>query len=79
METETIASRNIVDQLFRTRFATDICGKPIPAQTEQPEPPIVLEGKVEQLPLSDVMRESTRAEPKPENVKENFVLGWDCV
>ncbi|KAL5535268.1 hypothetical protein ACEPAF_3362 [Sanghuangporus sanghuang] len=79
METETIASRNIVDQLFRTRFGSDICGTLVPAQAEQPEPAVVLEGEVEQLVLSDVLKESSKAEGKFEKVKDNFVLGWDCV
>lgn len=78
METETISSRNIVDQLFKARFGTDICGKAVPAQAEQPEPIVVLEGEVEQLVLSEVVEESAKAEPKPVKVKENFVLGWDC-
>ena len=67
------------DQLFKARFGADICGKPIPAQTEQPEPPVVLEGEVEQLVLSDVAKESAKAEPKPKEVPDNFVLGWDCL
>ena len=78
METETLSSRNIVDQLFRSRFGTDICGKPVPARAEQPEPIQVLEGEVEQLVLSDVVKESAKAEPKPIKVKDDFVLGWDC-
>ncbi|EJD04227.1 uncharacterized protein FOMMEDRAFT_146234 [Fomitiporia mediterranea MF3/22] len=78
METETISSRNVVDQLFRSRFGVDICGKAIPVRAEQPEPIAVLEGEVEQLVLSDVVEESAKAAPKPEKVKEDFVLGWDC-
>ena len=82
METETISSRNIVDQLFQKRFGSDICGKAIPAVAEQPEPIVVLEGEAQQLVMAESVVEEIKAEtepPKPVNVKEDFVYGWDCV
>ena len=81
METETISSRNIVDQLFQKRFGSDICGKAIPAVSEQPEPVIVLEGEAQQLVMAESVVEEIKAEtepPKPAKVKDDFVYGWDC-
>lgn len=81
METETISSRNIVDQIFRNRFSSDICGRDLLNVQEKSDPVIILEDDVKQFVLTnDTEVLSETAEPIPEEPvnTDDFVLGWDC-
>ncbi|PAV22226.1 FAD NAD(P)-binding domain-containing [Pyrrhoderma noxium] len=81
METETISSRNIVDQIFRKRFNSDICGRDLLNAQEKSDPVIILEDDVKQFVLTnDTEVLSETAEPIPEEPvnTDDFVLGWDC-
>ena len=81
METETISSRNIVDQIFRKRFSSDICGRDLLNVQEKSDPVIILEDDVKQFVLTnDTEVLSETAEPIPEEPvnTDDFVLGWDC-
>ena len=82
METETIASRNVVDQMFRKRFNSDICGKRVLASEEEKHDTVIPEDGAMQVVLSnDTIASPETAETSPETPTydlDNFVLGWDC-
>jgi len=64
METETIASRNVVDLLFQDRFGTGICGKQS----------LSVKSEEDQAVFSDEFKR----QGKVNSPADNFVLGWDC-
>ena len=84
METETIAPRNVVDQIFRARFGVDLCGKHSAASVDAKESPesqseTQVEGEAQQgqqvltaEPVK-ITQESSNAE-----YDEGYVYGWDC-
>ena len=65
METETVASRNIVDLLFRDRFGTGICGGQKSAAASNDT-------------ISENPNQAVFEKPISSTEKEGFVLGWDC-
>ncbi|KAI5123737.1 hypothetical protein M0805_000330 [Coniferiporia weirii] len=80
METETISSRNIIDLLFRERFGTGICGaSATPKQTEQLEPPVEDGGDRGQSVMDDDPIKNENPQLQSTEVREDFVLGWDCL
>lgn len=64
METETVASRNVVDLLFQDRFGTGLCG----GQKSPADPDTVSEN-----PQQAVFEKPIRSADD-----DNFVLGFDC-
>lgn len=91
METETISARNIVDQLFRARFGTDICGKSVSVGASEKgqskeEVGAIVGANGEQIVLQETQELPTpsldaEAKVKAEEkvAEEGFVLGWDCL
>ena len=61
METETIASRNVVEALFTERFGHGICGKPVSLTTPKTKP------------QESESRESEKNGSESENAQQVFV------
>ncbi|THH12832.1 hypothetical protein EW146_g7327 [Bondarzewia mesenterica] len=71
METETIASRNVVEQLLREEYGTSLCA-PVANETVAP---VNETGTAEQVVVENV-EEEEQSQPQPDAV--DFVYGWDC-
>ncbi|TDL28887.1 FAD/NAD(P)-binding domain-containing protein [Rickenella mellea] len=63
METETVASRNVVDMLFQDHFGTGICGKP---------------RNVENNSHPEYTEQTVFRQPQQARSDDDFVLGFDC-
>ena len=87
METETIASRNVVDQIFRARFGVDLCGKHSAVSVDakessesQSETQVEGEAQGEQQGQQVLTAEPVKITKEASNAEydEGYVYGWDC-